>query len=216
MNKIIAIDGPAGSGKGTIAKILASRLGYTYVDTGAMYRCVSLKSLENNLNEDDEEKIVALLKDMNIRLTNDGKCYLNDEDVSDKIRTIEVTKRVSKISPIVALREVMRDKQHELASKDNIVMEGRDITTEVFPNADFKFYLDASVEERAKRRYLQNKEKGIESNIEEITKSIIDRDYDDMHREVGALMRTDDQIYIDSSNLTIDEVVDEMLGVINK
>lgn len=216
MNKVIAIDGPAGSGKGTIAKILASKLNYTYVDTGAMYRCVSLKSLENGLKESDHKQIVDLLKNMDIRLTNDGKCYLNGEDVSDKIRTIEVTKRVSKISSIIALREVMREKQHEMRDKDNIVMEGRDITTEVFPDADFKFYLDASVEERAKRRYLQNMEKGIESNIEEITKAIEERDYDDMHRPVGSLTRTDDQIYIDSSNLTIDEVVNKMLGVINK
>ena len=216
MNKIVAIDGPSGSGKGTIAKILAKKLGYTYVDTGAMYRCVSLKTLENNIKETEEEKIVDLLKNMDIRLTNDGKCYLNNEDVSEKIRTMEVSHRVSKISSIIALREVMRDKQHELAEKDNIVMEGRDITTEVFPNADFKFYLDASVDERARRRQLQNEEKGIASTLEEVKKAIEERDYDDMHRPVGALTRTDDQIYIDSSNLSIDEVVDKMLGVIQK
>ena len=216
MNKIVAIDGPSGSGKGTIAKILAKKLGYTYVDTGAMYRCVSLKTLENTIKETEETKIVDLLKNMDIRLTNDGKCYLNDEDVSEKIRTMEVSHRVSKISSIIALREVMRDKQHELAEKDNIVMEGRDITTEVFPNADFKFYLDASVDERARRRQLQNEEKGIASTLEEVKKAIEERDYDDMHRPVGALTRTDEQIYIDSSNLSIDEVVDKMLGVIQK
>ena len=190
--KIIAIDGPSGSGKGTIAKEVAKRLGYTYVDTGAMYRCVSLKSLREGLEEKDEENIVNLLKDMDIKLTNDGKVFLDGEDVSDKIRTMEVTHRVSKISSIIALREVMRDKQHELASNNDIVMEGRDITTEVFPNADYKFYLDASVEERA------------------------ERDYDDMHRPVGALTRTDDQIYIDSSNMTIEEVINKILNIVGE
>ena len=216
MNKVVAIDGPAGSGKGTVAKILASKLGFTYIDTGAMYRCVSLKSLEENIKENEEEKIVELLKNMSIKLTNDGKCYLNDIDVSDKIRTSEVTKRVSKISSIIPLREVMRKKQRQMRENDNLVMEGRDITTEVFPDADYKFYLDASIKERAKRRYLQNKEKGIESTLEEIEKAIEERDYDDTHRPQGSLTRTDEQYYIDSSNMTIDEVINEMLGVINK
>ena len=214
--KIIAIDGPSGSGKGTIAKEVAKRLGYTYVDTGAMYRCVSLKSLREGLEEKDETGIVNLLKDMDIKLTNEGKVYLDGEDVSDKIRTMEVTHRVSKISSIIALREVMRDKQHELASNNNIVMEGRDITTEVFPNADYKIYLDASVEERAKRRQLQNEEKGIESTYEEVKAAIEERDYDDMHRPVGALTRTDDQIYIDSSNMTIEEVINKILSIVGE
>jgi len=214
--KIIAIDGPSGSGKGTIAKEVAKRLGYTYVDTGAMYRCVSLKSLREGLEENDETGIVNLLKDMDIKLTNDGKVYLDGEDVSDKIRTMEVTHRVSKISSIIALREVMREKQHELAEKGNIVMEGRDITTEVFPNADYKIYLDASVEERAKRRQLQNEEKGIESTYEEVKAAIEERDYDDMHRPVGALTRTDDQIYIDSSNMAIEEVINKILSIVGE
>ena len=209
--KIIAIDGPSGSGKGTVAKEVAKRLNYTYVDTGAMYRCVSLESLRNKLKESDEEEIVELLKDMDIKLTNDGKVYLNDEDVSEEIRTMEVTHRVSKISSIIALREVMREKQREMATKGNIVMEGRDITTEVFPDADVKIYLDATVDERANRRYKQNQEKNIECTFEEIKAAIEERDYDDMHRPVGALTRTDDQIYIDSSNMTTEEVVNKMM-----
>ena len=209
--KIIAIDGPSGSGKGTIAKEVAKRLNYTYIDTGAMYRCVSLMSLRENLKETDEKEIVDLLKKADIRLTNEGKVYLNEEDVSDKIRTMEVTHRVSKISSIIALREVMREKQREFATKNSIVMEGRDITTEVFPDADYKFYLDASVEERARRRQLQNEEKGIESTYEEVKAAIEERDYDDMHRPVGALTRTDDQIYIDSSNMKIEEVINFIL-----
>ena len=214
--KIIAIDGPSGSGKGTIAKEVAKRLGYTYVDTGAMYRCVSLKSLRENIKENEEEKIVNLLKNMDIKLTNDGKVYMDDEDVSDKIRTMEVTHRVSKISSIVPLREIMKEKQRALASNTNIVMEGRDITTEVFPNADYKFYLDASVEERARRRQLQNEEKGIESTFEEVKEAIIERDYDDTHRPVGSLTRTDEQIYIDSSDLKIEEVINKILSIVGE
>lgn len=214
--KIIAIDGPSGSGKGTIAKEIAKRLGYTYVDTGAMYRCVSLKSLRDNLKETDEEEIVKELKNMDIRLTNDGKVFMDDEDVSDEIRTMEVTHRVSKISSIIELREVMREKQRALANNVNIVMEGRDITTEVFPDADYKFYLDASVEERAKRRQLQNEEKGIKSTYEEVKAAIEERDYDDMHRPVGSLTRTDDQIYIDSSNMKIEEVINKILSIVGE
>ena len=214
MYKIIAIDGPSGSGKGTIAKEVANRLGYTYIDTGAMYRCVALKSLRENLKESDEDKIVDLLKNMNIKLTNDGKVYMDDEDVSEEIRTMEVSARVSKISSIIKLREIMREKQRELASNNNVVMEGRDITTEVFPNAEYKFYLDASVEERARRRQLQNTEKGIKSTYEEVKKAIIERDYDDMHRPVGSLTRTDDQVYIDSSDMKIEEVIDKILNVV--
>lgn len=214
--KIIAIDGPSGSGKGTIAKEIAKRLGYTYVDTGAMYRCVSLKSLRDNLKETDEEEIVKELKNMDIRLTNDGKVYMDDEDVSDEIRTMEVTHRVSKISSIIELREVMREKQREMANKGSIVMEGRDITTEVFPDADYKFYLDASVEERARRRQLQNEEKGIKSTYEEVKAAIEERDYDDTHRPVGSLTRTDEQIYIDSSNMEIEEVINKILSIVGE
>ena len=213
---IVAIDGPSASGKGTVAKKLADVLGFTYIDTGAMYRCVSLKSLRENIKETDYDKIVDLLKNIDIKLTNDGKVFMNNEDVSEEIRSIEVTKRVSKISSIVSLREVMRQKQRNFALTNSVVMEGRDITTEVFPDADFKFYLDASVDVRARRRFLQNKQKGVECTLEEIKKSIEERDYDDMNREVGALVRTNNQIYIDSSSMTIDEVLNKMLGVIRK
>lgn len=216
MYKVIAIDGPSGSGKGTIAKEVARRLNYTYIDTGAMYRCVALKSLELNINDDEEDKIVDLLKNMDIRLTNDGKTYMDGIDVSDKIRTMKVTSRVSKISCIVPLRLVMEDKQRELASKDNVVMEGRDITTVIFPNADYKFYIDVSLEERTKRRLNQNKEKGIESTYEEVYESLKQRDYDDMHRPLGALKRTKDQHYIDNGKNTAEESVNEILKIVGE
>lgn len=212
--KIIAIDGPSGSGKGTIAKEVARKLNYTYIDTGAMYRCVALKVIENNVDIKDTDKIVNILKNIDITLTNDGKCYIDNIDVSDKIRSMEVTSLVSKISLIVPIREVMKEKQRDYAKKDNIVMEGRDITTEVFPDADYKFYLDASLDVRANRRYLQNKEKGIESSIDEIRESLKERDYDDSTRKVGALRRTDDQIYINSDNLTIEEVINKIMEMI--
>ena len=214
--KIIAIDGPSGSGKGTIAKEVAKRLGFTYIDTGAMYRCVALKSIRDNIETNDEDKIVDLLKNMNIKLTNEGKVYMDDEDVSESIREMDVTSKVSKISSIVKLREQMRIKQREFAGNNNVVMEGRDITTEVFPDADYKFFLDASIDERAKRRQLQNEIKGIKSTYEEVRKSLETRDYDDINRPVGALKRTDDQIYIDSSNLKIEEVINKILEIVGE
>ena len=216
MFNIIAIDGPSGSGKGTIAKEVARRLNYTYIDTGAMYRCVSLKSLEENIKEDNEEEIVNLLKNMDIRLTNDGKVYLDGRDVSNEIRTMEVTKRVSKISCIVPLRLVMEEKQRDMAKDQNIVMEGRDITTVIFPNAKYKFYIDASLEVRAERRYKQNIEKGIESSLEDIKKSLEQRDYDDINRPLGALKRTPDQYYIDNGKNTPQESVNEILRIVGE
>lgn len=214
--KIIAIDGPSGSGKGTIAKEVAKRLGFTYIDTGAMYRCVALKSIRDNIETNDEDKIVDLLKNMNIKLTNEGKVYMDEEDVSESIREMDVTSKVSKISSIVKLREQMRLKQREFASNNDVVMEGRDITTEVFPDADYKFFLDASLDERAKRRQLQNEIKGIKSTYDEVRKSLETRDYDDINRPVGALKRTDDQIYIDSSNLEIEEVINKILEIVGE
>ena len=216
MYKIIAIDGPSGSGKGTIAKEVANRLNYTYIDTGAMYRCVALKALREKLDESNEEKIVNLLKNMDIKLTNDGKVFMDNEDVSEEIRTMEVTTLVSKISRIVPLRLVMEDKQRELAKNSNIVMEGRDITTVIFPNADYKFYIDASLDIRAERRYKQNLEKGIKSSYEEVYESLKQRDYDDMNRELGALKRTDDQVYIDNGVNTKEESVNQIIGIVGE
>ncbi len=213
---VVAIDGPAGSGKGTISKILGEKCNLIYIDTGATYRCVALKVLENNIDLNDKDAIIDIASKINIKFDLDAKTYIDDIDVSDKIRTMEVTKIVSQVSSIPEVRSYMVELQRNMAPNNDVIMEGRDITTVVLPNADYKFYLDASVDVRANRRYIQNKEKGIESDLEEIKKSIEMRDYNDMHKEVGSLMRTPEQIYIDSSNMTIDEVVDEIRKVIGR
>ena len=213
---IVAIDGPAGSGKGTVTKLVAEKLNLIYIDSGATYRCVALAALRNNIKLEEKDKIIELTKSLDIDFDINGKTYLNKEDVSNLIRTPEVTNIVSQISSIIEVREILVDLQREMANNKNVIMEGRDITTVVFPNADYKFYLDASVEERANRRFIQNKEMGINTSLEEIIENIKMRDYNDMHKPVGALIRTPDQIYIDSTNMTIDEVVNEIIKNIKK
>jgi cytidylate kinase len=213
MYKIVAIDGPAGSGKGTVAKILSNECNLLYIDTGAMYRAIAYKMLQDNIDISEENKVVELARNSKIEFI-DGKTYLNGKDISKEIRSMEVTKIVSPVSSIVKLREIMVDLQREMASGSDVIMEGRDITTVVFPNATYKFYLDATVEERAKRRYKENKEKGIDASFEEILENIKKRDYNDMHKEVGSLIRTEDSHYIDSTNMTIEEVVEEIKNII--
>ena len=211
---IVAIDGPAGSGKGTIASILSEKLNLVNIDTGATYRCLALECLNNNLTLDDKEEIINLSKNIDIKFDLDKKVYLNNVDVTKEIRSSEVTKFSSPMSAIVEVRKNMVDLQRRLASNNSVVMEGRDITTVVFPNADYKFYLDASLEERAKRRYEQNKKNNINTTLEEVYEDIKTRDYNDTHKEVGSLTRTDEQIYIDSSNLSTQEVVNKMIKII--
>lgn len=204
---VVAIDGPAGSGKGTVSKIIAKKCNLVYIDTGAMYRAIAYLTIKNNIDINNEEKIVEIAKSSNIKFDED-KVYINGLDVTKEIRTMEVTKIVSPISSIVPLREILVDMQRNMAKDYDVIMEGRDITTVVFPNANYKFYLDATKEERAKRRYKENLEKGITSTYEEVLDNIGKRDYNDMHKKVGSLIRTEDQIYIDSTNLTIEEVVE--------
>jgi len=207
MNKIIAIDGPAGSGKGTLAKALSKKLNLVNIDTGATYRCVALKTLKNNIDIKEEDKIVDIAKNINIDLLPDGSVFMDGIDVTKEIRSKEVTAIVSPISSITKVREIMVDIQRKIAEGKDVVMEGRDITTVVFPNTKYKFYLDADIETRANRRYKENIEKGIDMTYEEVYENIKARDYNDMHKEVGSLTRTDEQIYIDTTNLTVDEEV---------
>jgi len=213
---VVAIDGPAGSGKGTITKLVAERLNLVYIDSGATYRCVALATIRNKVNLEEKDKIIELTKTLDIDFDEEGKTFLNGEDVSEVIRSKEVTAIVSQISSIIEVREILVDLQRKMANNKNVIMEGRDITTVVFPNADYKFYLDASVEERARRRFKQNEEMGINTSMEEITQNIKMRDYNDMHKPVGALIRTDEQIYIDSTNMTISEVVEFIVNKIKK
>ena len=207
MNIIIAIDGPAGSGKGTLAKALAEKLHLVNIDTGATYRCVALKVLKNNIDLNDYDKIIAIAKNINIDLLPDGRVLLDGEDVTKAIRSKEVTEIVSPISSIVEVRNIMVDVQRKIARGKDVVMEGRDITTVVFPDAPYKFYLDASIDIRAQRRFRENQEKGIDMTYREVYENIKERDYNDMHKEVGSLTRTADQIYIDTTNLTISQEV---------
>ncbi len=217
MSFIVAIDGPAGSGKGTITKILANKLKLNNIDTGAMYRCVALEVLNKNINIEDIEKIKEILNTINIELQETSKkqiVLLNGEDVSDKIRSTEVTSVVSKVSAIYEVRQKLTEMQRKMGKTQNIIMEGRDITTVVFPNADVKIYLDAKLEERAKRRFKQNKEKNIECTYEEVLSQMKKRDENDMNKEFGALKKADDAIYIDATNMTINQVVSKIKKII--
>lgn len=213
---VVAIDGPAGSGKGTVTKLIAEKLNLIYIDSGATYRCVALAAIRNGIKLEEQDKIIELAKTLDIEFDTEGRTWLNKEDVSSLIRSKEVTAIVSQVSSIVEVRSLMVELQRKMSNNKNVIMEGRDITTVVFPNAEFKFYLDATVEERAKRRFKQNQESGINTSMEEIIENIKFRDYNDMHKPVGALTRTDDQVYIDSTNMTISEVVDFVVNYINK
>ena len=214
MNKIIAIDGPAGSGKGTLAKALSETLNLVNIDTGATYRCIALKTLRENIALEETDKIIEISKNTNIDLKQDGRVFMDGEDVTKEIRSKEVTQIVSPLSSIVELRKNLVDIQRKIAEGKDVVMEGRDITTVVFPNTKYKFYLDASIETRAKRRFKENQEKGIEMSYEEVYENIEKRDYNDMNKEVGALKRTDDQIYIDTTDLTVEEEVEIIKNII--
>ncbi len=204
-NYVIAIDGEAGTGKSTLAKDIAKKYDIVYMDTGAMYRCVTLAMINSNIGLDENEKIKELLKNIKIDM-GDEKFYLNGEDVSLKIREKEVNDLVSQVSHIPVVRESMVNLQRELAKGKKIVMEGRDIGTNVFPNAEIKIYLVATPEERAKRRYKQNLEKGIESSYEEILKNVIFRDNNDKSSSVAPLKKADDAYEIDTTNYTFEEV----------
>ena len=216
---IVAIDGPAGSGKGTITNLVGKRMNLINIDTGAMYRCISLYMLRNKISKEDKEAIKKMLEEIKIDMKKiDGvdKFYLNGEDVSGLIREKEVTEIVSQVSHIIEVREAMVKLQRKMGEDLDIIMEGRDIGTNVFPNADVKIYLDATAEERANRRLKQNMEKGIESNYEEILENIKFRDHNDKTSDVAPLKQAEDAIYVDSTYLTIDEVVDKISKIIEE
>ncbi len=212
----LAIDGPAGAGKSTIAKRIAKQLGFIYVDTGAMYRAMALYFLRNRIEASDSARIEAVCKDVDITIEyKDGEQFviLNGENVNGLIRTEEVGNMASASSVNKAVRLKLVELQQALAAKANVVMDGRDIGTYVLPNADLKIYLTASTKERAKRRWAELKEKGLPADLDEIEKDIIERDNRDMTREFAPLRQAEDAIYLDSSELQIDEVVEKILDL---
>ena len=219
MSFIVAIDGPAGSGKGTIAKKISKELGLVNLDTGATYRCVALKSIKENVPLSDEKGIIKLLDDIHIQFEISeptDTVILNVKDVTKDIRTKEVTNIVSQISSIKEVRFKMVDIQRKMAEGKNVVMEGRDIGTYVFPNANVKIYLDANLEERAKRRYKENMEKGINTTYEEVVQNLKLRDENDKAKEIGALKIAEDAIVIDSTKLSIEQVVEKVKNIIKE
>lgn len=208
MSFIVAIDGPAGTGKGTMATILSKKYNLVNIDTGATYRCVTLAMLNKDVSLDDEDGIADILKNIEIELLNEKgkqKVLLNGEDVTEKIRSKEVSANVSPVSSIKQVRLAMGGLQRKMAQGKDVIMEGRDIGTVIFPNADVKIYLDANVEVRAKRRLKQNEEKGIKMSYEEVLENIKKRDKNDMEKEMGALKVVDDAVVIDGSDMSIKE-----------
>jgi len=212
----IAIDGPSASGKSTIAKKLCYELDYKHLDTGAMYRCVALKAKKTELDYENEEALKNILEDIQIDFTPEGGVLLDGEDVSSAIRTDEISMLASTISMKKIVREKLVAMQQKIAENKGYVMDGRDIGTVVLPDAEVKIFLTASVATRARRRFLENKERGIASNLRELKKEIIERDYQDTHRKNSPLRKADDAVEIDTSNMTIGEVVDEIMKLVNK
>ena len=212
--KVIAIDGPAGSGKSTTAKIVAERLGYTYLDTGAMYRALTYYALENKIIPSDEKKLAEIAEQLLLefrRKDGGNLVYLNGQNISSKIRTPEVTKNVSEVSAHLLVRKVMVAKQKEFGKNGSLVAEGRDTTTVVFPDADLKIYMDASVKERARRKLLDLSNMGIESDLSAQEQEINRRDEFDSEREHSPLTRAEDAVVIDTTNLTIEKQVDRIV-----
>lgn len=218
MSYNIAIDGPAGAGKSTIAKLIAKKKGFVYVDTGAMYRAMALYFLEEGISADDSEKIAAAAEHVDVTISYENGeqiVWLNGRNVNGLIRTEEVSKMASKSSTNGAVRKKLVELQQALAKKESVVMDGRDIGTCVLPGADVKVYLTASSRVRAERRYKELQAKGEVCDLDVIEKDIIDRDYQDMHRELSPLKQADDAVLLDSSNMTIEQVADAIIKLCN-
>ncbi len=211
---IIAIDGPAGAGKSTIARMIAEKLGYVYIDSGAMYRSITWQAMRTGVNLQDDKELVALAKKTKLffkRHQRQMKLFMNGKSVTKAIRTPEVTANICYIADNPRIRQIMVKLQQKIGQAGGIVMEGRDIGTKVFPQADFKFYLDASAEERAKRRYLEFKARGVKVRVQDILKDIKIRDHKDKTRSVSPLKKAKGSIVIDSSKLTPEQVVGKLM-----
>ena len=214
----IAIDGPAGAGKSTIARLAAKELGFVYVDTGAMYRAIALYILDNHTDINDEEALKKALDNMSINIVYENgvqHVFLDLVDVSEEIRSEKVGNMASTSSALAPVRAKLLDLQRDVAAKNDVIMDGRDIGTNILPNAELKIYLTASVDVRAKRRYDELKLKGESPDLEEIKKGIEQRDYQDMNRDIAPLKQADDAVYLDTSDMSISDVVDEIIRLKN-
>lgn len=216
MSFIVAIDGPAGAGKGTITKQVGERLGLVNIDTGAMFRCVTLNMIQEGIQIEDEDTIKEMLDNIQIDLKENGEVFLNGEEVTKRIRENDINEFISPVSMLPVVRGKLLELQRKMAQGKNVIMEGRDIGTVIFPKADVKVFLDASPEERARRRVRQNQEKGIATSYEEVLKSIKERDIKDSTRKIAPLRKAEDAIYMDSTNMTIDEVTDEIVAIVRE
>ncbi|WP_300628307.1 (d)CMP kinase [uncultured Thomasclavelia sp.] len=215
MKKIsIAIDGPSAAGKSTIAKIVAKKLDYVYIDTGAMYRCVGYYCLENNVDLHDENAVTQALDNIKIEMNSANQVFLNQEDVSAKIRHDRISMAASVVSTYQEVRNFLVLQQRQMASQGGVILDGRDIGTVVLPDAQLKIYQVASSKTRAKRRYLENLQRGLEADLDTIQKEIEQRDYQDMHRKISPLKKADDAIEIDTSDLSLEEVVDTVMELV--
>jgi len=216
---IIAIDGPSAAGKSCLSKEISDRLNIVYIDTGAMYRAVALYFLQNNINMEDEEQVKNALDNITIkfrRLDNKLRVFLNDKDISDEIRTEQIGMIASKVSAVPAVRYDMVDRQRKLAEDSSVILDGRDIGSVVFPNADLKVYLTASEEERAKRRLIDLEQKGIDTTFEEVLQDIKKRDYNDINKPISPLVKTEDAVLIDTTDMTREEVINKVVSLLKE
>ncbi len=216
----VAIDGPAGAGKSTISRKAAAELGFIYIDTGALYRTVGLNALRKGADINDAASVIATLTDdLKVELKfidGEQRMFLCGEDVSDKIRTPEVSSAASKTSAVPEVRKFLFDLQKQLAKENNCIMDGRDIGTVVLPDADVKIFLTASPEARAERRYLELKEKGMDVKYEDVLSDMIKRDYDDSHRAIAPLKQAEDAVLADTSGNTLEESIDLIINIIKE
>lgn len=217
--KAIAIDGPAGAGKSTIAKAVSKKLNYIYVDTGALYRSIGYYSASKGANTKNKDEVIPLLSEIKVELKfveGVQRVFLNGEDVSEKIRTPEMSMHASNVSAIKEVREFLFDLQRDIAKNNNIIMDGRDIGTVVLPNADIKIFLTASPEDRANRRYKEHIARGEQVDFDKLLGEIKERDYNDSHREIAPLKQADDAILVDTSGNSLEESIDLLTDIITK